>query len=149
MTYTRIINDIKYLQLYNDNNFKSLSLEDNVYFTLRDIFLNISGCDYVMEANGFNSSITGDICYEDRKSDFQYTNVLDDKLFIDKLNNWLNYISKSDFDFEELDDKLSSDEEKEWYYDMKRLIKFDDWWDQLEDLKILIKTRLEEIKSNK
>ena len=28
--HTRIINNIKYLTLFNDNSFKSLSLEDNV-----------------------------------------------------------------------------------------------------------------------
>ena len=144
MSYTRIINGIKYLQLHNDNNFKSLSLEDNVYFTLRDIFTNISGCDYCMEANGFNSHLTGSLSYEERKNDFQYTDVLNDKLFVDRLNTWLNYIHKSDFDFEELDDK-ADDEEKEWYYNTKRLIKFDDWWSQFEELKVLIKQTLNKL----
>jgi len=62
MSCTRIFNDIKYLQLANENNLKSKSLEDNVYFILRDIFNNISGFDNCMEAN-----------------DFTYTNVLNDK----------------------------------------------------------------------
>ena len=144
MSYTRIINGIKYLQLHNDNNLKLLSLEDNVYFTLRDIFTNISGCDYIMEANNFNDNITGGISYEERKNDFQYTNVLNEKLYVDRLNRWLNFITPFDFDFEELDDK-ADDEEKYWYYDMKLLIKFDDWWSQFEELKILIKNRLNEL----
>ena len=33
MSCTRIFNDIKYLQLANENHLKSKSLEDNVYFT--------------------------------------------------------------------------------------------------------------------
>ena len=35
MASTRIINDIKYFQLANENHLKNTSLEDNVYFTLR------------------------------------------------------------------------------------------------------------------
>ena len=144
MSYTRIINGIKYLQLHNDNNFKSLSLEDNVYFTLRDIFLNISSIDYVMEANQLNSHLTGSISYEERESVFQYRDSLINIIFVRRLNQWLNFITPFDFDFEELDDK-ADDEEKEWYYDMKRLIKFDDWWNQFEELKKLIKNRLKEL----
>ena len=38
--YGRIINGNKYICLHNNNEFKNISLEDNVYFTMRDIFLN-------------------------------------------------------------------------------------------------------------
>ena len=144
MSSTRIINGIKYLQHFNDNNLKSLSLEDNVYFTLRDIFINMAELQYIMEANVFNNQISGSICYEDRKSNFKYRDVLNDKLFVDRLNKWFKYIKKSDFEFEEPDDK-ADDEEKYWYYDMKLLIKFDDWWSQFEELKVLIKNRLDEL----
>jgi hypothetical protein len=144
MSSTRIINGIKYFQHCNDNNIKSLSLEDNVYFTLRELFYNMSELQYIMEANVFINEISGSICYEDRKSNFKYRNVLNDKLFVDRLNKWLNHIKKSDFEFEEPDDK-ADDEEKYWYYDMKLLIKFDDWWSQFEELKVLIKNRLDEL----
>jgi len=142
MSFTRTINGIKYLQVHNDNNFKKLSLEDNVYFTLRDIFTNISEFNYIVEANEFNNEITGSIYYEDRKGDFQYTDSLNDKLFVNRLNKWLNDIKKTDFVFGYEPDDKADDEEKYWYYDMKRLIKFDDWWSQFEELK----TRLEELK---
>ena len=142
MSSTRIINGIKYFQHCNDNNIKSLSLEDNVYFTLRELFYNMYELDYIMEANVFNNEISGSICYEDRKSDFKYRNALNDKLFVDRLNKWLNQIKKTDFEFEEPYDK-ADDEEKYWYYDMKLLIKFDDWWSQFEELKVLINNRLE------
>ena len=144
MSSTRIINGIKYLQHFNDNNLKSLSLEDNVYFTLRDIFINMAELQYIMEANVFNNQISGSICYEDRKSNFKYKDALNDKLFVDRLNKWFKYIKKSDFEFEEPYDK-ADDEEKYWYYDMKLLIKFDDWWSQFEELKVLIKNRLDEL----
>ena len=64
MSCTRIFNDIKYLQLANENHLKSKSLEDNVYFTLRDIFNNVSGFDNCMEANVFNDALTNGISYQ-------------------------------------------------------------------------------------
>ncbi len=42
--HTHLIANIKYLYLFNPNELKSKFLEDNVYFTLRDIFLNY-GCN--------------------------------------------------------------------------------------------------------
>jgi len=133
---TRIFNDIKYLQLANENHLKNKSLEDNVYFTLRDIFANVSGLDYCMEANGFNSKLTNGIYYEERK-DFTYTNVLNDKTYVKELSVWLSYIDKSDFEFEAIDD--ADKEEKKWYFDTRNLMKFDDWWLQFEELKNLIR----------
>jgi hypothetical protein len=98
-----------------------------------------------MEANRFNSEITRDISYEERKSDFQYTDVLNDKLFVDRLNFWLINIYKACFEFDTEPDEMADDEEKYWYYNMKNLIKFDDWWSQFEELKVLIKQRLDEL----
>ena len=140
MGYTRIFNDIQYLQLANENHLKNKSLEDNVYFTLRDIFANVSGVDYCMEANGFNTKLTNGISYEERTIDFTYTNVLNDKIYIHELSRWLSYIHKSDFEFEAINDDADI-EEKEWYFDTRNLFRFDDWWLQFEELKILI-TRL-------
>ena len=141
MSNTRIFNDIKYLQLANENHLKNKSLEDNVYFTLRDIFANVSGLDYCMEANGFNTKLTNGISYEERTIDFTYTNVLNDKIYIHKLSRWLSYIHKSDFEFEAINDDGDT-EEKEWYLDTRNLFKFDDWWLQFEELKILITRHL-------
>ena len=141
MSNTRIFNDIKYLQLANENHLKNKSLEDNVYFTLRDIFANVSELDYCMEANGFNTKLTNSISYEERTIDFTYTNVINDKIYIHKLSRWLSYIHKSDFEFEALNDDADT-KEKEWYLDTRNLFKFDDWWLQFEELKILITRHL-------
>ena len=138
---TRIINDIKYLQLANDNQLKNKSLEDNVYFTLRDIFANVYGIDYYLEAEGFNDELTNGIKYQERTINFTYTNVLNDKIYIYRLNEWLSYIQKSNFKFEAIYDVLDT-EEKKWYLATRNLFNFDDWWLQFEELKMLIKQRL-------
>jgi hypothetical protein len=140
MNTTRIFDDIKYLQLANENYLKYKSLEDNVYFTLRDIFANVSGLDYCMEANGFNSKLTNGIYYEERTKDFTYTDVLNDKIYIKNLSNWLSYIKKCDFEFEAIADDADT-EEKELYCDTRNLFKFDNWWVQFEELRILISTK--------
>ena len=141
---TRIINNIKYIGGINDNNLKLLSLEDNVYFTLRDIFNNISNVDYCMEANAFNSKLTNNVGYEDRDNTFQYTNILHDIHSIYDLNKWLKSIEPYDFEFEELDDN-SNEYVKEWYYDDTYLVRFDIWWVQFKNLQKLIEKRLEEL----
>jgi len=127
MSCTRIFNNIKYLQLANENHLKSKSLEDNVYFTLRDIFNNVSGFDNCMEANVFNDALT---------------NVLNDKKYMCRLSEWLSRIHKGEFEFEALNDDAGAlEKEKVWYYDTIHLFPFDDWWQQLEELKILIRQR--------
>lgn len=140
---TRLIHGIKYLESCDDNNLKELSLENNVYFTLRDIFWNISATHYLLQANEFNEKLTNNICYDDRTDNFQYTDVLNDKSFINKLSIWLNTINISDFEFEIPDD----DEDKDLYYnvDLIYYIKFDDWLRQFENLKQLINLRLDSL----
>ena len=136
MTYGRIINGEKYMHLFNDNNFKSESLNTNVYFTLRDIFANADSADTVMEANSFNSKLTGDICFEDRTENFAYTNVLSDVKFLSRLLTWLNYFSIGYFEFIEPE----SDET----INMCEYMRWEDWWAQFEELKQMIKTKYEQ-----
>ena len=141
MSNTKIINNIKYSQLCNENNLKNISLEDNIYFTLRYIFVNISEVDYCMESNNFNNQLTNGIYYEERTLNFTYTNILNDKIYISKLNKWLMSIHPSDFNFEPILNDADK-EEKEWYININKLIKFDIWWLQFEELKKIIKNKL-------
>jgi hypothetical protein len=87
-----------------------------------------------MEANGFLDQLTNGISFQERKIDFTYTNVLNDKIYIYLLNRWLSYIQKYSFEFEAIND---ADTEE------SNLFKFDDWWLQFEELKILISQRLD------
>jgi hypothetical protein len=127
MDQGRIIEGIKYLRLCN--NYNSTSLEDAVYFTLRDIFVNISGLDYCIEANAFNRRLTNDVSLEERTDDFQYSDALYDKYFVEELHKWLSHINKWEFDFDTCLEKDADEEEIALFYDMTRLIKFEDWYD--------------------
>lgn len=130
MSHGRIFNGTKYMRLCNNNDFKKLSLNDNIYFTLRDIFSNGDSYDICMTANHFNSLLTNNISFQERKNSeepFQYSNVLEDKNFVKRLQKWLSSFHVSWFHF------LEEDEEED--VDMNDYIEWDDWWIQFEELK--------------
>jgi len=126
----------------NDNSFKSKSLEDNIYFTLRDIFWN-GDTQECMIANKFNGLITNNVFFEDRDKDFNYSNILYDHKsdFTRYLYNWIYNISNHElsknsfFEFFEL--------EKDEEIDMSKYMKYDDWWEQFLDLRKNLKEQLE------
>jgi|688.fasta_scaffold32362_4 hypothetical protein len=147
----RLIDGIRYIGLMNDNSFKRKSLEDNVYFTLRDIFWN-GEVDDLMTANHFNGILTNNICYEDRSKNFNYANILYDyeSDYTKKLYNWLSLITgyklnskpngwkDSIFEFREVEE----DDE----IDMTQYMKYDDWWEQLQELIKKLEDQLEKHK---
>lgn len=133
-----IINNIKYIRLFNNNEFKKKSLYDNVYFTLRDIFANCESLDTAMEANSYNSKLTNNISFEERNENFNYSNILNDKNYVESLIDWLRSTLKNEYDFqfeEPEDDDFTSIEE----IDEKKFIKFDDWFNQFNELGNLLK----------
>ena len=132
----RLINRVKYIGLTNDNNFKSKLLEDNVYFTLRDIFWNGDTLQ-CMNANHFNGLLTNNISFKERGNSFEYTNLLYDynSDFTKKLYNYLCLFKKNSmFDFLKLE---GEDIDMEYY------MKYDDWWAQFENLRNELKEQLE------
>jgi hypothetical protein len=150
-------NATKYVRLCNPHKFKSLSLEDNVYFTLRDIFMNAKKADDAIECNEFNHQLTNEIGFEDRTDTFTYTNVLQDKAFVEGLIKWLCAIKPSrDFFFtDEIDeddvctfnsacDMLTT----KWKYsdDKCEYITLDSWMENLNELRSnLLPKRISEL----
>lgn len=130
-----IYNDIKYLCLINPNHLKKISLEDNVYFTLRDIFQNIDDFQFAIESNMYNNTLTNGITYEERTNDFSYSNVLnDDFSFVYRLTKWLSYICEYYFDFEIIEENID--------IDLEKYITFEEWISQLEDLREHLNTKI-------
>lgn len=123
-----IYNDIKYLYLINPNHLKKKSLEDNVYFTLRDIFQNIDNFQFAMESNTYNAKLTNGVFYEERTNDFSYSNVLnDDFSFVYRLATWLSSICEYYFDFEKIEENID--------IDLEKYIPFEEWISQLNILR--------------
>ena len=138
----KFINDIKYVCLMNNNSFKSKSLEDNIYFTLRDIFWN-GNVEECMNANHFNRLLTNNIAFEERNNNFNYSNILYDykSNFTQHLYNWICSITKVELTYNILFEFLKPEKDEE--IDMSEYIKYDVWWDQLLDLRKKLKEHLE------
>ena len=127
-----IYKDIKYILLCTPNEFKFNSLNDNIYFTLRDIFLNVSNADDALTANKYNTYITNGIYYEDRNSDFKYIDFLSDKHMKICIYRFICSIYKSSFNnFELIED------ENDWNLIKDSVITLDIWWNQFKELQYI------------
>jgi hypothetical protein len=133
-------NDIKYLYLMHPNDWKTKSLEDNIYFTMRDIFTNIDEFQFAMEANMFNDALSNGVVYEERTSDFIYSNILNEDFnFVCKLLKWLSYICEYYFDCTIVEDGP---------VDLDKYIPLEEWISQLDILKELLDEKLKKLMSN-
>ena len=133
MTLGRVFNNAKYIELHNDNEFKKKSLEDNVYFTLRDIFSNAESTDIIIEVNNFNYELSNGVCFEERTDNFQYSNVLNDKKKLKMLIELLDSINEKSFEFIELDDDEKNN------ININEYLELDVWMRQFEELKNILK----------
>jgi len=130
MTYSLLYDEIEYIGLSEEHALKFRSLEDDVYFTLRDLFLNVLDIDDVIASITFSKELTDNISYEDRTESFQYTKVLNNKDFTKRLYTWLSSINKKCFEFKppHADDVV----------DLKGFIPFTKWIQHVEYLMRLI-----------
>jgi hypothetical protein len=136
----KLINGIKYMCIHDVDEYKKKSLNDNFYFTLRDIFWNTNSFDDMMITNNFNRMLTDGIPFESRNNTFQYTNILYEKTELKKILQFINRIKQTGwFEFIELKDKDEEESIDEEY------ILFDDWWKQFEELRNLLKEQYEKI----
>lgn len=131
----KIINGIKYMCIHDVDEYKKKSLNDQFYFTLRDIFWNTDSFEVMMLINEFNGLLTDGIPFESRTNTFQYTNILHQKTELKKILQCINRITQTGwFEFIEL-----KEEEEEEESIAEEYILFDDWWKQFEELRKLLK----------
>ena len=136
----KIINGTKYVRLHYDNNLKSKSFEDNLYFTLKDIWLNID-INEAVRVSHYLSLLTGGIPFEKRTETFEYNNIkVDAKSIYYYLSNLCAHkdtngeyklMKDALFDFYNIDD-WEDDEKDE--INLNDYMKYDDWWAQFEAL---------------
>jgi len=124
-----LYNSKQYIQLFNPNDFKKKSFNDNVYFTLRDIFLNADSEECII-ANNFIGELTNDISLEERTEQFEYTDALHQKSYCKRLLKFLQRLTRNCFYFDNYD-KLG---EEEADFKKEKYMEFDDWWYQFQVL---------------
>lgn len=132
----KIINGIKYIELFDSNELKNKSLEDNVYYTLKDIIYNgeeddIAASNYLIK----------NLKKTDTNVNYQeYSNILYDynSDFTQKLYNYMCKFSITKINLiEENVQKLNSD---------KKYIKLDEWIIQFNNLTQKINEQLKKHK---
>jgi hypothetical protein len=119
-----IYKDVKFIKTMDNNDLKKKSLEDTVYFTLRDILFNVEEPALILEATIFMDTLTKGICLENRKENFRYSKILENKTFVFELYVWLFSLLKSNFIFETNYHAVALD----------GFMLFDKWIDQLNEL---------------
>jgi hypothetical protein len=131
MTYSLLYDETEYIGLSEEHALKFRSLEDDVYFTLRDLFLNVLGIDDVFTTIIFMKELADNIPYEERNETFQYTDALSDISYCERLSKWLYSLDKKCFVF--------SPPSKDDVIDLKEFIPFDEWYNHFTYLRQLIK----------
>lgn len=136
----KLINNIRYVRLMDPNSYKSKSLEDNIYFTLRDVFWN-GDAQQCETANRFNNLLANGVSFDLRDKDFKYSNVLYDwnSNVAQNLYDWMYNMSRDEehskdgmFQFSELNKDDNEDDDEEI---IEMYMKYDDWWEQFLDLR--------------
>lgn len=130
----RIIDNIEYIEVLFNNKLKSKSLEDNIYYILRDIFWNCDEEYDIIMTKKFNKILKNDDSFENS----EYTDVLYDYCseFTQELYDYLKNFTKERIYF--IEDKY---EEKENEYMILH-----DWWGQLQQLIKKLEEQLEKHK---
>lgn len=97
-----IYEGIKYIEIINDiNDLRKDSFEDFVYCILVEISMNTNNEEYSSKANNYKNILTNFVNFP-RNDLFSYSNVLNDKLFLQEFNEWLKSINPNLFDFESI-----------------------------------------------
>jgi hypothetical protein len=148
------------MRLFYEHDLKYLSLEDNVYFTLCDIFLNATCADDVLASQDFNRRIAKGERYEDRCNTFTYADVLSDKTVLERLIRFFAYYDPRTphvlHDLHDLHDsseedtnKDNKDEEITIYSKTnvvhKKYITVAKWWRDFTELRFRLRLKLDEI----
>jgi hypothetical protein len=133
----RIIDNEEYIELLYSNDLKSKSFEDNIYYTLRDIFWNCDEDYDLIMSNKFNKIL---INKNNPFENFEYADVLYDYCseFTQELYDYLKNFTKDRIYF--IEDSVEKNK-KDFYY-----IKLNDWWDQLQQLVKKLEEQLEKHK---
>ncbi len=134
----RIINGEYFVELMDSNELKNESLENHIYFTLRDIFWNSRDIQDVDQVNSFNHLLKSNDCLYTEKG-CKFSNVLNDPNsdFTIRLHNYLKKFKQSRLYFidQAVAPKNDDDDEKEY-------LKLEVWWDQLQNLIAKLEERI-------
>lgn len=126
-------NGTKYICI-NRNINKEITLEDEVYCALKDIFLNCDTSDMCTQASLFMDDLVGNV---NDQIEFIDTRCLYDINFVKIFLKWLDGITVHWFIPEELQEPPD---------DPSLYVEFDKWWEDFKNTREKVRERLEKLK---
>lgn len=131
-----IVNDIKYIKIFYNYNYKKTSPNAEVYYTLMDICNNIIDDDIFH----FAWKYLHILCNDKRTYELEvltFSSMLESEYYIKDTLGILNWIKQDDFKFKKMPDLND--------INMNDYVKFDDWWDDFVKLKDILIQKIEKI----
>ena len=119
---------MEYISIGSDNNLKTLSLEDNLYYTLEDIFINADTSDLCTYAAYYMDELKEGCYYKSKMMNKKYTDCLNNKEFVSSLlNRVIKYLMPNHLQYDKENDEIYEKMDK------------NEWWKQFEELRKQLK----------
>lgn len=123
---------MEYISIGRNNNLKTLSLEDNLYYTLEDIFINADTSDLCTYAVYFMNELKEGCYYKSKMMNEKYTDCLNNKEFVSSLNDRIiKYLTPNHLQYDKENDEIYEKMDK------------NKWWKQFEELRKQLKEHYE------
>ena len=132
---TNAFDSIRFIEIYKNSRNKNVLIEDKVYNLLEDIYNNPVNIDIHYKAYDYKLLLCDSVSY-DKNNIFiiNYTNALQDCIFLEILLKWLNTINPNHFEYKNLQ-YIRNYEDDDLNENMCNYILFDDWWEDFVKLR--------------
>jgi len=135
-----IVDDIKYIKIFYNYDYKKTSFNTEVYYTLIDI------CDNITNYNIFHFAwkYLHILCNDKRTyklDELTFSSMLESEYYIENILSILKWIIQDDFKFKKIENMNNKN--------MNAYIKFDDWLTDFEKLKDKLELKLYDITNSK
>ena len=132
---TNAFDSIRFIEIYKDSRNKNVLIEDKVYNLLEDIYNNPVNIDIHYKAYDYKLLLCDSVSY-DKNNIFiiNYTNALQDCIFLEILLKWLNTINPNHIEYKNLQ-YIRNYEDDDLIENMCNFILFDDWWEDFVKLR--------------
>ena len=132
---TNAFDSIRFIEIYKNSRNKNVLIEDKVYNLLEDIYNNPVNIDIHYKAYDYKLLLCDSVSY-DKNNIFiiNYTNALQDCIFLEILLKWLNTINPNHFEYKNLQ-YIRNYEDDYLVKIICDFILFDDWWEDFVKLR--------------
>ncbi len=148
---TNTFDSIRFMEIYKDSRHKNLLIEDKVHNLLDDILINRPSANIRINAFACSRLLCDSMSFNNENNSLiiDYSDALQDCIFVANLINWVNTIKPNDFEYKNLQ-YICDYEDEILIKNMRKIIMrnyilFDDWWEDFVKLRKELEELLEEL----